>query len=223
MERRRIASVVVLLAAAVCGASPAAANGVVHVPCSIDAYALSDDNFTADVQPPVFDDMLGVGLSGNNEARAALEFDISALPPAGLAITSASLVLYATESDALIAVHGMTGNGAIEPGDFTFTDEIVQFDPISVPSPALNLVDVTAFIQTAAAGPDPFVVFQLRELFDNEVNSFLSTRSQPEAFHPYLSVSTAPIPEPVIPEPASLSLLGLGALGILVSRKRGRS
>ena len=76
----------VLLVVILCPPSPASANVVVLVPCTTDAFAASTNNFTADVQAPVFSDILHVSLFGPDETRAALEFDISALPPAGTII-----------------------------------------------------------------------------------------------------------------------------------------
>ena len=186
----------------------------VSVPCAADAYTTSTDNYTSNISSPIYNTSLFVGLHGTSESRTALEFDISSLPPAGEQIISASLILYATESDALIAVHGTSGNGAIESADFNFTNEIVQFDPVSFPQPAQNKVDVTPFIQAAAAGPHTFVVFQLREMFDQEMNTFESTRGANDSLQPRLEVSTVPIPEP-----ATLALLLISGLALL-SRKR---
>ena len=216
MRHTGIAIVVVLLAALVCGASPVNA-AVIPVPCIIDAYTGSNDNYAADISAPVFRTFLNVRLFGSTETRAALEFDIGALPvPPGEVITDASLILYATESNALIAVHGATGDGAIDSSDFLFTNKIKTFDPVSsMPPdpPALNTVDVTGFIRAAAAGPDPYVVLQLRELFNEEMNEFVSTHSLDPAFHPRLDITTAVVPEPI----------GLGVIGLaMLAGKRRR-
>lgn len=220
--------VLTLVAALVCAVSPADAD-LIPIICDIDAFTSSTDNYQTptNISTPIEGNSLSVSRTDPFETRAALEFDISSLPPAGYEITAANLVLYASDSNQMVAVHGQTGNGAIESGDFTFDGHIRDFDPVSDPGlePAENVIDVTAFIQAAAAGPAPYVVFQLRELHNQEFNSFLSTDNSiwslpggPFDPRPRLDVTTAPIPEP-----ATLSLLGLGGLGVLMRRKRRKA
>ena len=206
----------VLLAALLC-AAPQARAVPIRLTTDINAYTTSTDLYQSDVSVPYFNHLLCVSRFGTDECRAALEFDISSLLPAGEQIDSAYLFLYATLSNEMVAVHSAIGNGTIETDDFTFTNapaDIVEFDPCSSWPPAENMVDVTTFIQDAAAGQNQFVVFQLREMFDREWNEFMSSRWEGDAFDPWLQVNTSPIPEP-----ATLALLLTGGYAVL-RRKR---
>ena len=111
-----------------------------------DGFAMSIDNFQTASPPQIGVPFLQVTKFGTDEARAALEFDLSSLP-ASAVVTSASLELSFTVSDALIGVNGATGDGLITPADFTFPAHIATFDP----NPGLNTVDVTSFIAAWSA------------------------------------------------------------------------
>ena len=149
---------------------------------------MSTDGFAS--VDSIFDSSeLFVALSSPREQRAALEFDISLLPPAGEFIVSASLVLHFTIADLLVGVHAAAGDGAISEADFLFDNLITTFDPVAGAPSAENVVDVTGYIQSAA-GVDAFVVFQLRELFDHPTVAELAVRLASAGERPRLPALT---------------------------------
>ena len=193
-------------------AAPAKAASI-SLPVLVDGYALSSDNFSTISSGSLVtnSDTLLVYLNGGSEARAALEFDLSALSSP---IVSASLVLYFELSNALVGVHAGTGDGAITNADFLFDNEITTFDPNSIPSPTANVIDVTGYLQSFA-GAGSSVVFQLRELSNGEFNAFISGDYQNSSLRPRLDIVTA-----AVPEPGTLALLGLGLMGLGLTRRK---
>ena len=85
----------------------------ISLPVLVDGYALSDDNFDTISSFVTTSHTLPVYWDGGSEARAALEFDLSALSSP---IVSASLVLYFELSDALVGVHAVWPGNAQRPG-----------------------------------------------------------------------------------------------------------
>ena len=191
-------------------AAPAQAASI-SLPVLVDGYASSDDNFSTISSLVTTSPTLQVSLDGESEARAALEFDLSALSSP---IVSASLVLYFELSDARVGVHAGTGDGAITDADFLFSNEITFFDPASNPSPTGNVIDVTGYLQSVV-GAGSSVVFQLRELVDPDFNVFISGDDLRSSLRPRLDIVTA-----AVPEPGTLALLGLGLFGLGLSRRR---
>lgn len=173
------------------------------LPDVADGFASSIDGFSSISSGPA----LFVSRFGVHETRAALEFDLSSLPP-GAPVTRAVLRLWFTEADLLVGVHGAAGDGTITTADFTFDGQIAAFDPTTSGPPTLNEIDVTSFI-TNMVGPH-FVVFQLRELNQIDLNTIVGGTPFTQ-FSPRLEIT--------VPAPAALLLLGTG-LGLALALRR---
>jgi hypothetical protein len=172
-----------------------------------DGSAASNNNFQTALPPDIGNPFLMVAKFGTFEQRAALEFDLSSLSP-GAVVTRAKLELFFAAADALIGVHGATGDGLITPADFTFAGQIATFDPTIL---VRNSVDVTSFI--AGMVGTHFVVFQLRELA-SDFNA-IDSGTAPPSFAPHLVITT--------PGPAPLLLVGMGLAGLgAISWRRRR-
>jgi len=187
-----VAAIVILLSG-----PPGAAGATITLSDVTDGFATSIDNFQTANPPQIGAQFLQVTKFGMDEARAALEFDLSSLP-ASAVVTSASLELSFTVSDALIGVNGATGEGLITPADFTFPAQIATFDP----NPGLNTVDVTSFI--AGMVSTHFVVFQLRELAE-DTNTIVGGAGLPPFAPPGPVITTVSTPAP-----SALLLVGIG-------------
>lgn len=193
----------IVLAGALRATSASAA--LVSVSPTVDGSALSSTAWTSiDSASPFVLAQLADPLP---EGRSALEFALSGIP-SGAVINSATLSLWGVISDNNIGVHGYTGNGTLEPGDFSLTNEITQFDP----QLGANVVDVTSFVQAQHASVSPFSGFQLRELVQNEVTQFASNEDPNAQLRPHLDIdyTAAAVPEPGTFVLAALGLTGLG-------------
>jgi hypothetical protein len=145
-----------------------------------------------------------------NDGRGALEFDLGTVAiPTGYTLDSVTLNIYSREANLNIGVHGYSGDGVINILDFTFENEIATFDPAP---DAWNTVGVTDFVAGLLSGNDAYAGFQLRELVNGEVTSFLSSESN---LAPYLELHYTPVPEPT-----TLALLSLGLAGLGFTRRR---
>ena len=195
-----VAAIVILLSG-----PPGAAGATITLSDVTDGFATSIDNFQAANPPQIGAQFLQVTKFGMDEARAALEFDLSSLP-ASAVVTSASLELSFIVFDSLIGVNGATGEGLITPADFTFPAQIATFDP----NPGLNTVDVTSFI--AGMVSTHFVVFQLRELAE-DTNTIVGGAGLPP-FVPGLVITTVSTPAPTALFLVGIGLATLGALSL---------
>jgi hypothetical protein len=143
-----------------------------------------------------------------NEERAAIEFDLSAIPADAL-ITSVSLRLVVTSAGETAAqVHGYTGNGSITnadvDADLMATNLLATFGapstgPLLVPLPP-------GFIQNLLDLNEQFAGLGLRDTtIGNGLSFFSVTMLIPPENRPQLAVEYA-----VVPEPATLLLVASG-------------
>ena len=148
--------------------------------------------------------MVRTPTAAYTEYRAAMEFDISGLP-VGALVTSATLKLMSMDPNATIGVYGYAGDGVVAAADLAVDNWVLFFDH----NPGLNVVDVTAFVQSLVSSSQNYAGFALREEATNHYALFMSVESNspPELLIEY------------VPEPVTLGLLLLGGLAMLRCRR----
>ncbi|HOX39304.1 MAG TPA: PEP-CTERM sorting domain-containing protein [Candidatus Brocadiia bacterium] len=147
------------------------------------------------------------------EQRPLMEFPLSAIP-AGSTINSVGLLLYGQSATALLCqLYGYAGDGVLTLGDEQASDLLASFSPMTGPNPPITVPP--SFIQGLINNGDPYAGFVIRAIMPDPVNFWFSETS--DGFSPTLVVDYTPVPEP-----GSIALIGLGAVGLAVyRRKRG--
>jgi len=147
-------------------------------------------------QDGVFDAFvpLNFGSVNNNgwtSFRTAFEFDISAIP-AGSTINAATLTMFVNwvEGTRQIALHGYTGDGAVQLTDFS-CNGLVDSTVLSSPSSQYVVFDVTDFIDSLISSGETFAGFNVREEPANTSNFTVLFFNMDETV-PRLSVDFTP-------------------------------
>jgi hypothetical protein len=159
-------------------------------------------------QPPALLTFLSINQS--IEDRTVIEFDLRGLS-AGVAAAELDLELRNLGPvPGAIDVFTFAGTGTVTPDLFNAGTLFTSFgtDQVGLESVA---VDVTAAVQAAVAAGDSFLGFRLSTTTSDRY--FLGPPYTPAG--PALDVTA-------VPEPSSLTLAGLGALGLLIYSWRRR-
>jgi len=157
-------------------------------------------------------------VQGTSERRAFLKFDLTSITinhedieSITLGITYADGHNYAPNSN--IAVYSMTGTVAsgILTSDFNKIGSTIRMiEPQEVYQNALFEMDVTSIINLN----DNYEGFIIRYLAGNDVWGHTFYGDWSTTYYPYLKITYN-----VIPEPATVLLLGLGIIGIIRKRQ----
>jgi hypothetical protein len=213
-SRRTLAAVLVGLSIISFGlASQASATPIVIFPTDdrrgVDAFL--DGNFVLQLDMG----LATVTRSMSLEERAAMEFDLSAIPE-GSTILSATLTLFLPVLPAVVPqageVHGYTADGVVAAADLNATNLLASFNvnalTVSIPIPV-------GFLQGLLAADEDFAGLVLRNVtIPFGVFQFYTMDSGFEEFNPRLELDV----DVAVPEPGSLALLGT-ALAAAASRK----
>lgn len=159
------------------------------------------------------------------EYRSAMEFSLSGVP-AAQQIDSANLRLYVETaapfgSDPELSVYGYSGNGTLTVSDFVDTSNLLTALP-TVPILQYINLDVTAFIQSLYSSSATFAGFNLIAPTLGDQVRINSKENANPLLRPELTINYSEFNAEVIPEPSSIILFGLGAVGMAFSRSRGR-
>jgi hypothetical protein len=150
------------------------------------------------------------GLEQNNFSKTAMEVDISAL--SGMTVTSAVLSfdildgVFATEN---VTLTSFGANGSL--GHFWTPPSNLGSGTYAVTGHASNALDVTSFLQGRVAANASWLGLHLEGSNQNEwTYTWSGVNRNADSANVRLTVTYS---DPAAPEPASLTLLTLGALG----------
>lgn len=216
----RICTIFMLLLAM---SRPVAADMVNLVPVADgyveDARNDGDSDFdTIDTNSTIYLHLEVIQGVTDTELRGVVEFDITSIP-VGSTIISAQLVLVTAPlggaAGPLCDVYGYAGDGSIDLGDALAGVSLTPpstFAPSMVPG-TTNYLDIqTGFIQSLTDAGESYAGFTMRPV-----------NSDRHIYFDALETGVAPalnVEYTAIPEPGTIALLGLGALGLIGRRKR---
>jgi hypothetical protein len=172
------------------------------------------DIFTGDLGAVGADEFSGEPNFSVAETRYALQFDLAALPT-NATITQATLRLRDVTGADDIFVYGFAGNGVFSAASVTTGSQL--FQAASNASP--DSYDVSTFVEALSTGVEAGFSIRQSPVSDSVTTGFFETSQ--DQYVPQLTIAyTVPTPASTVPEPVSLSLFGVGMLGMGLSRRR---
>ena len=220
----KIVAVTVMLVGSVALADPVTTTVSVGADAFVrDGWQYPDRNYSAGTTFTI--------NAPSYERQAYLRFDVSGLIPAGRQVTSAYLRVYsaATVSSFNCGLYGLAdgATGDAAPGSGGWVESGITYN--NAPSATVSLgtfavsgygshyfgwpTGDTALVNFLNADTNGLVTFRLTS--DSSTDAVFNSREATGSGAAYLSITTE-----AVPEPATMSLLGAGAvLGLLRSRR----
>ena len=200
-------------------------------------------NGTAPYDYRVYTGSYGIALNTTNtnpgEIQTGYEYDLNPLLATPVTINSATLsILRGQEfggclsldpcplTDGL-AVYGYAGDGVLTGTDFDLGTLLATEQPLPAEGTIMTF-DVTDFIDDLVAGSSRYAGFNIRATSDGGVSLYSGTNAAGERIFYVARLNIdytegGSTPEPQVPEPGVLALLGVGLAGIGFARKRRAS
>jgi len=157
-----------------------------------------------------------VNNNGFISFTTAMEFSLGAIP-AGSTVNSATLTTFINNSEGArdLQINGYAGDGSVQLADFAIESLVANFNIGPGFSPLI--VDTTSLVTSILAANGQFGGFNVQEDPPNVLNFLVMSLEQPLTS---LAIDyTAPV---AVPEPASLTLIGVGLVTTGACRWRQR-